>query len=115
MKLSPSSPAAVFEAKFCVAGWTVIGLVVLGELGSTLDMLWRTASNALVEGTELLVATGSKTVPVETAPCGLAVAGVSSNSEPYLEIGLQMILQNTERQSSLLNYYWYPSPSSHGR
>ena len=51
MKLSPS-PGAVFEAKFCVAGRTVIGLVVLGGLGSTLDVLWSPASNALVEGTE---------------------------------------------------------------
>ena len=51
MKLSPS-PGAVFEAKFCVAGWTVIGLVVLGGLGSTLDVLWSPVSNALVKGTE---------------------------------------------------------------
>ena len=93
----------------------MIGLVVLGGLESTLDVLCRTASNALVEGAELLVARGSKTVPVETAPWGLVVAGVSSNSEPYLEIGLLMILQNLKQQSSLLHCYWYPSPSSHGR
>ena len=70
MKLSPPSPASVFEAKFCVAGWTVIGLVVLRGLGGILDVLWRTASNALAEGTGLLVATGSKTDPADTVHLG---------------------------------------------
>jgi len=81
MKLSSPSPAAVFKAKFCVAGWTAIGLVVRGGLGSTLDVLrWISipeisASNALVKGTERLVATGSWTVPALTASWRLAVAG----------------------------------------
>ena len=70
MKLSPPSPGAVFGAKSCVAGRTMIGLVVLGGLGSTLDVLWRTVSNALVEGTEIQVAAGSKTVPADTVHLG---------------------------------------------
>jgi hypothetical protein len=76
MKLSPPSPAAEFEVKLCVAGWTAIGLVVRGGLGSTLDVLGReptpdiSASNALVEGAELLMATGPKTVPAVTVYSG---------------------------------------------
>jgi len=74
MKLSPPSPAAVI---FCVAGWRAIGLVVRGGLGCTLGVLgWKsipdvTASNALVEGAERLVATGSKTAPVVTVHSGV--------------------------------------------
>ena len=69
MKLSPPSRAAMI---FCVAGRRAIGLVVRGGLGSTLGVLrWKpnpdiSASNALVEGAERLVAIGSKTVPAVT-------------------------------------------------
>jgi len=76
MKLSPPPPAVVFEAKFCVAGWRVIGLVVCGGLGSTLDVLrWKSfpdisVSNALVEGAGQLVAASSKTVPAWTVHRG---------------------------------------------
>jgi len=76
MKLSPPSPAAVFKAKFCVAGWTAIGVVARRGLRSTLDELrWKSipdisASNALVEGAERLVATGSGTVPALTVHRG---------------------------------------------
>ena len=76
MKLSPPSSVAVYEAKFCVTGWTVIGLMVRGGLGSTLDVLRRKppdifASIALVEVVGLLVATGSKAVLVKTAHVGI--------------------------------------------
>ena len=76
MKLSPPSSVAVFEAKFCVAGWTAVGLVVRGGSGNTLDVLKRKpsdifASIALVEVAGLLVATGSKAVPVLTAHVGI--------------------------------------------
>jgi len=76
MKLSSPSPAAVFKAKFCLAGWTAIGLVVRGGLRSTLDVLrWKSfpdisASNALVESAEQLRTTGSGTVPAVTVHSG---------------------------------------------
>jgi len=73
MKLSTPPPPAVI---FCVAGWRAIGLVVCRGLGSTLGVLrWKSfpdisASNALVEGAERLVATGSKTVTAVTVHSG---------------------------------------------
>jgi len=76
MKLSSPSPAAGFKAKFCVAGWTAIGLAVRGGLRSTLDMLrWKSfpdisTSNALIVGAEQLVATGFETVLVATVHSG---------------------------------------------
>jgi len=75
MKLSSPPPVAL-KAKFCVAGWTAIGLVIRGGLGSTLDVLrWKSipdlpASNAPVEGAEQLVATGSGTDPAVTVHSG---------------------------------------------
>ena len=74
MKLSPPSSVAAFEAKLCVSDWAVVGLVVRGGLGSTLDVPRRRppgifASIALVEVAGLLVATGSKAVPAGTAHC----------------------------------------------
>jgi len=73
MKLSPPSPAAVI---LCVLGWRAIGLVVRRGLGSTLGVLrWKSnpdvsASNALVEGAERPVATGSNTVTAVTVHSG---------------------------------------------
>ncbi len=70
MKALPPSPVGVFETKFCVGGWTAIGLAVRGVLGSTSGELKIFASIALVEVGGLLVATDSKAVPAETAHCG---------------------------------------------
>jgi len=81
MKLSSPFFAAVFKAKFCVGGWTTIGLVDRGGLRGTLDVLeWKSfpdipASNALVESAERLGDTSSGTVPALTTSWRLAVAG----------------------------------------
>ena len=66
----------MFEVKFCVVGWMAIGLVVCGGLGSTLDVLKRKPpdkfiSIALIEVVGLLVAAGSKVVPVKTEHAGV--------------------------------------------
>src|SRR5258706_6233536 len=76
MKPSPRSPDAVFETKSCIAGWTTIGLVVCGGLGSNLEAFRRKtfadifASKVLVEGAEPLEATEPKVVSAETVHHG---------------------------------------------
>ena len=71
IKLSPPSSVVMLEG---ISGWTVVGLVVRGGLGSTIDVLRRRppdifASIALVEVAGLLVAAGSKAVPAGTVHC----------------------------------------------
>ena len=77
MKLSPPSPADVLKAKFCIVGWTAIGLVACRGLGSNLEAFKGKlipdifASNVLVEGAEpLLVATYPRAVSAETVHRG---------------------------------------------
>ena len=76
MKLSPPSLASVFEAIFCIDGWTAIGLVVCRGLGSNLEAFKGKsipdifACNVLVGGAELLVATDPRAASAETVHHG---------------------------------------------
>ncbi len=85
-----------------------IKLVVRGGFGSTPDVLKRKppdifASIEFVEVAGLLVATGSKAVPVETAHCGdHQWQGCRVAMESYLEFGLLRTLQNSTWHPSLL-------------